>query len=475
MRIPCLILNLTLILSLSGCCGSMTADRSNLALPRLERALDAKHAEVAGKGLLYAGASMKDITTDFARKDGVYLGGFDPGRRSVAVRDPVFAHVLYLDDGREPLVIVTLDVIGILNDDVRDIRALASERFQDRIVVASTHDHVGPDLIGFWGPAMFGVVPMCSGRLPDFQETVKALVAEAIDEAARSARPARLRAAVGLADPTLSLNIHPQIRAQKDDSVRVLAVEDTDGRPIAVLANWGCHAESMWDDDQLSADWPGVFYREWTAAGGGVPLFAQGAVGGLVSVNPGDDRMKLEPEIMDVFLKHVSVPERLVLRDRIGKSFAGTVRDAVKGAARTFGPEGVTLSVRSKRFELLEDNWIFEYMGTRRLIQRKVEYRKGTPWLTTEVLAARVRAGTDVVADLVTFPGEPAPPLVAEIDSLSAAQARFNLALGSDEIGYVVREADWDHPEYEYERTMSLGRTTGTEILKVIRDLREGL
>ncbi|MBM4397057.1 MAG: hypothetical protein FJ087_15380 [Deltaproteobacteria bacterium] len=464
-----------------GCCGSMQTEPcpAKLGAPVPEKALDRVHAEIAARndGKLYAGAAMVDITTDLARaKKGIYLGGFDMGRRNKGVRDPVYAHALYLDDGREPLVVVSLDVIGFMNDDVRLVRALASDRHREAIVIASTHDHVGPDTIGYWGPALGGYLPVCPGRVPEYMTLVRHLTARAIDEAAKSARPVRLRPGTGPVDPTLSLNIHPEIRKQKDDVVRVLAIEDAaDGKPVAVLANWGCHAEAMWNDDQLSADWPGVFYRRWQAEVGGVPVFVEGALGGLVSPNPGDEKMAKAPEIMDVFLEHMSTAERVALMERVGNGFFDAVRAVVAGATRTYGPEGVTLKVASKRIELIQDNWVFDYMGKRRLIRRDATYRGGTTVLSSDIVAARIRAGGEVIADLATVPGEPTPPLVAEIDATSPAPVRFTVALGNDEVGYIVREADWDLAIYEYERQMSLGKPTGSVVLGAIKDLRSGL
>jgi hypothetical protein len=76
---------------------------------------------------------------------------------------------------------------------------------------------------------------------------------------------------------------------------------------------------------------------------------------------------------------------------------------------------------------------------------------------------------------MLSVPGEPAPPLVPEMDALAQAPVVFTVALGNDEVGYMVREEDWDSPNYEYERTMSLGQTTGTTVLRTLRALRDRL
>lgn len=470
----------TLALALGACAGSMQVNQKKMAtlnLPTPMKAMDKVHDTIAAKadGNLYAGAAMVDITTDLARKDGIYLGGFDMGRKNTAVRDPVYAHVLFLDDGKVPFVLVTIDTIGYMNDDSKASRARITDRFADRVIIAAVHNHVGPDTVGYWGPALGGFLPISSGRVPEYMEAVEILIAGAVDQAALAARPARLRVSQGNVDPSLSLNIHSQIRDQKDDVVRVLTVEGADGSPIATVANWGCHIEALWNDTQLSADWAGVFYDRMKKDVGGVPLFIEGALGGLVTINPGDAKMALEPEIMEVFLKHMTQDERVALRDKIGNAFADAVQAAVKAGPPPVGPAGITLLSANKVFQFPVKNWIFEYMGNRSMFKRKLQTVKGTLMMTSEITLLQVRKGTEILLDLTSVPGEPAPTVVAELDKMSDAPVKFTMALGNDEVGYMVREEDWNLPQYEYERTMSLGKTTATIVMNIIRELRNAL
>ncbi len=467
-------------LAVNACAGSMQVNQKKLAalgLPTPVKAMDKVHDRIAAAadGNLYAGAATVDITTDLARKNMIYLGGFDMGRKNKGVRDPIYAHALYLDDGKAPFVLVTIDTIGYGNDDSKAARARATDRYADRIIIAAIHDHVGPDTVGYWGPALGGFLPLASGRVPEYMAAVEILIANAIDQAALAAKPARLRVSQGNVDPTLSLNIHPQIRNQKDDVVRVLTVEGADGSAIATVANWGCHVEALWDDTKLSADWAGVFYNRIKADVGGVPLFIEGALGGLVDINPGDAKMALEPEIMEVFLKHMSVDDRLALRDRMGNGLADAVESAVKSGGAAVGPTGITLLSANKAFQFPVKNWIFEYMGNRGLIQRKIKTVDGTTMMSSEITVLQVRKGTEVLMDLASVPGEPAPTVVAELDKLSDAPVKFTMSLGNDEVGYMVREEDWNLPQYEYERTMSLGKTTASTVLRIVRELRDAL
>ncbi len=466
------------LLALAGCCGSMGPAHPFASPPPLQKALDRVHDELSRKhdGLFYAGAAVVDLSPAFP----IFMGGFELGRVSQGVRDPIQAHAVYLDDGRTPLVIVTLDTIGYQNDDVIEARELATDRWGDHVVIATTHDHVGPDTIGIWGKSLLGLMPLCSGRVPAYMEQVKYGIAQAIDQAALSAQPARIRAASIQVSPTLSENVHAEIATQKDDLARVLAFEGVDGRPIAVLANWGCHAEAMNNDVQLSADWPGAFYRRWQKDVGGVPVFLQGALGGLVAPNFRANRPGPLPatgHVIDEYLiENQSVAERLELSEFIGNAFAETVMAAVAGVPQPLGPEGITLTVHAKRVRLEQDNWRYTVMNRKNIVPRpSAQTSAHRNFVPTDVLAARLRAGDAVVADLVTEPGEPTPPVIEDIDATSDAPLKLNVGLGNDEIGYILRDGEFSRDVYDYERTLSLGQHTAGTLTDAIRELRKGL
>jgi hypothetical protein len=461
---------------IAGCCGSQWRERQPPRLAPATKALDSVHERLArtGGGRLHAGAAVVDVTPELP----LFLGGFEAGRLSQGVRDPVFARALYLDDGQSPFVLVTIDVIGLQNDDVRECRELASDRWRDRILVASTHDHAGPDTIGLWGRTLAGVVPLCTGRIPEYMDDLRRKVALAVDAAALAARPARIRVAATRVEPVLSENVHEEIASQKDDLLRVLVVEGEDGAPIAGVANWGCHAEALGNDDHVSADWPGAFYRRWEREVGGVGIFAAGALGGLVAPNFRANLRGPLPEpgrtIEDYRIENQSITERLALMEAIGGAIADAAAAAARGA-EALGPDGVTLSVATGRVKLEMDNWRFEYVDRKRLAPRSSKRSGGRTFVETDVVALRIRAEGRVVADLASVPGEPTPPVVEDLDATSDAPAKFNVALGNDEIGYILREAEFDRDAYEYERTLSLGSRTATRLVEAIRELRKGL
>lgn len=467
MRVSFLVIAAALMVFNVGCCGPMKANKSALNLPETSKAMDQVHEKLAGSGKLYAGAAMVDITPEYP----VWMGGFDMGRKSVGVRDPIHVHALYLDDGRKPFVLVAVNTIGLLRDYIKEVIPLATDVHHNSILIGSMHNHVTPDTLGYWGKSA-GFLPLCSGTCPNYMETLKYKIAQAIDLAALDAKPATVRALTAQVDPSLSINIHYQVRDEKDDVVRIMAFDDESGKPIATVANWGCHVEALWNDNQISADWAGVYFQKMMAEWGGVPLFVEGALGGLVTINPGDEKMSRFLDIDVIYKKYMTIDERIEVMNRVGNGLATAVLDALNQEGEKLGPAGIEIHQAKHKFEMQQDNWVFNYMGNRGMLNRKTEWRKGKTYITTETVGMRLKADGKTLLDLVSVPGEPTPPLVAAIDATSDAPVKFTVALGNDENGYIILDSEWDARKYTYERTMSLGKETGAKVFEAVEKVR---
>ncbi len=135
---------------------------------------------------LRVGFGREKITPDLSRT--VWLAGFENGRKATAVHDDLWAVASVIDDGSHRLGIVALDAIGLFHDDVIAIRRrVPPDTPLDYVIVASTHNHSTPDLMGLWGPraGFSGVDDAYRARV--IQSAASALVA-----AAAVLTPARL-------------------------------------------------------------------------------------------------------------------------------------------------------------------------------------------------------------------------------------------------------------------------------------------
>jgi hypothetical protein len=390
-----------------------------------------------------AGAARLRITPP----DGVVLAGHGFNKRARGRLDDLWARALYLDSGPEALVLVSVDLIGLSLPRVERIRARVSRQHPERILIAATHNHAGPDTLGLWGPAALGLLPVKSGMDPAYMEWLEERVARVIRRAVASARPARLYAGRFELPAGLAQNLREPEDVPRQAQVLRLA-DRRDGSTLATVVHWGCHAESLQDWNQLlSADFPGVLYAELEDALGGVAMFVSGPAGGMVE--PANDPLASEPA-------------RLAFRVRLGGALAGgAIRQAVAGMREI--PLSA-LRVRSRRVDiavqvggLLDLAFGLGLLDPRPLVDGR---------LTTEV--ALVELGP---VRLATLPGEPTPELGRAFEAVLGGEFRWVVGLVQDELGYLLSARQWAEPAFEYERSMSLGPGAAQQLLGAVEAL----
>jgi len=230
----------------------------------------------AAQGAFRAGAAEVDISpTEFPA---VVSGGFLE-RTADGLLDPLHARALVLDDGTTRLAIVVVDTLLMPRDLIDRAKAMAHQATgipTDRMLVAATHTHSAPSVVGALGT---GVDERYAPRLPGW-------IAEAIGRAAANLAPAQVGWAVvddfehtncrrwicrpdrigtdPFGGQTVRAMMHPGYQnpnyvgpaGPKDPGLSVLAVRSPDGRPIALLANYSMH---YYGAGAVSADYYGRF------------------------------------------------------------------------------------------------------------------------------------------------------------------------------------------------------------------------
>ncbi|MDP8256437.1 MAG: hypothetical protein P9M14_11865 [Candidatus Alcyoniella australis] len=266
--------------------------------------------------------SMGDPSLPFGLGDRVKSFAYDNDQINVGngngaalyIYDRLWAHALVLRDVDKgtTVAILTSDLYLLTNADVQEIRdRVDPELGIDYILVTATHNHMGPDTLGLSG--LNNVTPgevlkiaytdaeATSGINPDYFESFINISARTIEDATRNLVPARLTFAqtkfnFGLSDLREPLII--------DDTLSVMAVDSLDRRPIATLLSWACHPEAVLtyagkrtnvdltqlDEQQIaawgkvfSAGFPGYACRYVSERRGGVTLYANGPLGGLIT------------------------------------------------------------------------------------------------------------------------------------------------------------------------------------------------
>jgi hypothetical protein len=236
---------------------------------------------------LKAGVAKVDITP----APGKYMLGSGEAL-TTGTHDPLYARVLVLEVGEKRLALVTLDLCRVFQAPlVKQLREEAKTRSGiSYVLLSASHTHSGPIIPVDEDHPVTGMVAWQLDAVPK--------IAEAIEEAHRTAVEARLGTGYGVAyighnrrrvnpDGTVTMFWSNPTRistAPVDPTVAVLRVDNLDGKPLAILVNYACHpVVVMGNLKQYSADYPGVMCRIVEQAFGDQPLclFLQGAGGDI--------------------------------------------------------------------------------------------------------------------------------------------------------------------------------------------------
>ncbi len=233
---------------------------------------------------LEAGAAKVDL----ALEPGVPLDGdfARRGRDAVTVHDPLYVRALYLEGDGVACFLVTADLFAITPDLRARVLEIAPEVVpSDNVILAATHTFSGPGgLDRSWLARQRG------GRsVPELIDAIAMKFAEAM----QLAYDARKRCAIGYASGDAQLGADRFAPGGSPaGNVTVLRIDDSDGNPIAIAANFGAAADSAAriDSSALSADFPGVFCDslERMTATGTVAMYLNGGSADRTVSVPGE-------------------------------------------------------------------------------------------------------------------------------------------------------------------------------------------
>lgn len=440
---------------------------------------------------LRAGFGRRTITPALSKP--VWLAGFAHGRAATAIHDDLYAVAVVIDDGEHRVGLVALDAIGFFHDEVVAVRRnVPSSARLDYMVVASTHNHSAPDLMGIWGPSDYR-----SGIDPAYRAQVVAAAAAALQDAVAALAPAAVALAEVPLEPAglVADSRDPQVF---DATLRLMYFTRPDGSTMGSLVNWADHPETPWaGNTEITADFPG-FLREAlengvTVAGkqveeglGGMHVYVNGAIGGLMTTNPAtavadpyDGRTYTEPS-----------------HDKsraVGRRLAAAVFSAVRGRTLVPQPEP-RLAVSARTLALRIDNPLFRIAAGIGLFGR------GQPRLNH--IRTEVGMLTFGDAAIACVPGELYPEIAnggiehpagadfdiapVEVPSIRdgmPGRVKFLVGLANDEIGYIIPKSEWDDAapwlygsaQRHYGEINSLGSDTGPTIHAALQQLGQFL
>lgn len=381
---------------------------------------------------LCVGSAERDITPAV----GGWLAGFGLARASTAVGSPLKVRALVIAIGGRSLAIVGIDVLGAMREDIDWIKRGLPGFANGDVFVCASHTHAGPDLIGLWGCYL-----LSSGRDRDYLVQLRDAVAAAVAEAAANAAPARFR--LGEAQlPPAGLIKNANRAGVFDRRLVVLHAEAVDGgAPLGTLLHLACHPEVLpRHNTTISADFVGALCDEWRARGHGQAVFANGALGAMISpaVQPRDDT-----GVRAFAASACAVAEQALL------------------AAEPLAVDAIEVRRRDVYLPLVSAAFRLGRLTT--VLQRELfdgEARSTVGYLRLGAFEA------------VALPGEAEPAFAERIRAELQRPRLVVLGLCDDEVGYLMRDQEAIDPEFAYERSVSPCRTAGERVRAAITGIQ---
>jgi hypothetical protein len=223
-----------------------------------------------------------------------------------------------------------------------------------------------------------------------------------------------------------------------DRRVRVLHAQAVDdGRPLGTLLHMACHPEVLRRKNTLvSADFVGALCDEWQRRGHGQAVFANGALGAMIT-----------PQFR---------PNDMTGVAEFGRRICALCEQALE--------DGEALPV-----DAIEVRRSDLYLP---MISAAFRIGRATTSLQRELFdgAARTSVGYLRIGafEAVAVPGEMEPALAQQVRGELGRPDLVVLGLCDDEVGYLMREQEAVDPEFAYERSMSPCRMAGEMVRRAL-------
>jgi len=394
--------------------------------------------------------------------DPVWIAGFGNRRAANGIHDDLWARTMVIDDGKTRLAIIVLDAIGIMNDDVIDVRnRIPEEAGVTYTIIASTHTHESPDLLGLWGKSF-----LKSGVNRDYLEYVKIQAVKSLMAAVGNMRPARLLLSEDLTGAT-SLVMDTRKPEVFDSGLRLIRAVDTEnGHTLGSLIAWADHPETLWGKNTLiTSDFP-HYVREGVEKGvfngdtlvkpgvGGIAVYLNGAIGGLMTTHPS---LPVKDPITGEEFKEPTFEKA----EAQGKQLALLALKSMENEVEEVDTAGISLIVRTLTLPI--ENTAF------RIATMIGIFPRGTSgWMK---LRTELSVFTIGPVSFATLPGEVYPEIinggieapagrdflieqveVPSVREIMPGKYKFIFGIANDEIGYIIPQSQWDvKAPYTYE------------------------
>ncbi len=265
---------------------------------------------------------------DITPRIGVELAGFGPflNRRSIAVRDRLWARVMAISIGGKTLILASCDLVGInpvITEKTREIVKAKTGLESSCVMICCTHTHSGPSTGTYfaWGADDKPYIELLPYRIARACEAAVADMSDAIIGYAEApCEGIGLNRVYDKDAPPLGEVLSDDWRPAKPeltDTICRVITANSGGKLKGFISSFGCHPVTCCDQTRyIHGDYAGVatnnLEREFP---GSVGLFLQGASGDVNSC-----------------VVHKPEQASLLALDIIAGRFANCVREAIKNS-----------------------------------------------------------------------------------------------------------------------------------------------
>ena len=465
------------------------------AAPLLGDIVEQGPKDSAPSGLL-AGVARADITPpvgvaqmNWGSQTHVQSIGIDPaGMKATA---------LVLSDGRQRFAMVDVDRIFVAGLEPAIVEASRRTGIpEDHIRIGASHTHAGVVVSSAKGPPGLDLTPLVD-MAERYRQNLIDKIAGIVAEANRRLRPAHMHGGRGEG----TININRRVRADGDRppavgrnptgfvdrELVVFRVDDGQGKPLAVIANFQCHGTVLaYENKFISPDWIGMTRATVEQAfPGALSLVFQGAAGNQGPVEGFSGDLTVAHRLGRTLGHQIAAVAMQIETVKRVPTFEGFVESTAYQAKqhwRVKGPRDARLGFASRTVDVPRRTYSnAEIHSMRGRLERAEGHLQSLPADSTPAerhqAAARVRRFADLLEQwsrpvepsplqieiqalrvgelaIVAIPGEP----FAEIGRAVKAGSPFEYTMFcgySDGIGgdYIPTAEEYPHGGYEVERS----------------------
>lgn len=371
-------------------------------------------------------------------------GGMGPTQAATSKRGELLARAFVIEKDGFRVAIISVDALGfprVLGDQARSqVRGILPEN----ILISASHTHSGPDFYAF--PDGQG------GHTGDlnYMKSVCKLIAEATNEAIDQLQPAKLRIATGEAQGKIAYNYYaPDLYDRRLSVIQALTPDD---RTIATLVNYAVHPEVLGAGNKIcSPDLIGPLRDRIEAKTGGLAMFINGAVGGMITAD-NRDLNRPRDAVRGYWDDDRTWDECL----RIGHTLGDEALRLIELAPFQVNPK-LICKARKVRFPVESDTvWAVVQLSP-------LKYPHSDNDRAISTIINFIELGN---AKIITIPGEALPNIGFYLKRKMGGDHNLLFGLTNDAFGYILTKEDFNSfDRYKYISETSLGEQTGSILI----------